>query len=354
VDFSGTKLIIIDEYSMISKRMLANIDLRCRDILETDEPLGNVSTVLVGDIRQLPLVFDSPLYAQGGRDQDLELTGYVAYSVFEHCVHLKEVFQQSGIEEQHFREALLRLSDGKSIIKDWELFKSREYMKLTVQEKDNFKNAIRLFPKKEDAAAYNSEKLKKLGYPVAHAMSSNNCQTTEYASIDDAKGVQKIVLLSKESRVMLRKNICTQFGYVNGSTGTVVDVVYENDKNPPTHMPIAIMERFDKYSGPQLYEDSNVNVIPIVPAITNWISSSGVTCQRKQFFLILCWPITVHKSQGLTLDQAVVDIGEKESLGLTFVALSRTRRLSDLAFHPMFSFERITKIGECKALPERC
>ncbi|KAI3947062.1 hypothetical protein MKW92_023784 [Papaver armeniacum] len=333
--------------------MLGNIDLRCRDIFATDDPFGNVSIVLVGDIRQLPPVFDSPLYAQGGRDRDLELTGYAAYSVFEHCVHLKEVFRQSGIEEQQFREALLRLSDGKSTIEDWELFKSREYVKLTVQEKDHFKNAIRLFPKKEDAAAHNYEQLEKLGYPVARVMSSNNCQTAEHASTDDAKGLQKIVLLSKESRVMLRKNICTKFGLVNGSTGTVVDVVYEDGKKPPTHMPIAVMVRFDKYTGPQLYEEPNVNVIPIVPAITNWISSSGVTCQRKQFPLILCWAITVHKSQGLTLDQAVVDIGAKESLGLTFVALSRTRRLSDLAFHPMFSFERIAKIGECKALPER-
>lgn len=113
---------------------------------------------------------------------------------------------------------MLRLSDGKSTIEDWELFKSREYMKLTVREKDHFKNAIRLFPTKEDVAAYNHEKLEKLGYPVARVMSSNNRQTSEHASTDDAKGLQKIVLLSKESRVMLRKNICTEFGLVNGST----------------------------------------------------------------------------------------------------------------------------------------
>lgn len=91
-------------------------------------------------------------------------------------------------------------------------------MKLTVREKDHFKNAIRLFPTKEDVAAYNHEKLEKLGYPVARVMSSNNRQTSEHASTDDAKGLQKIVLLSKESRVMLRKNICTEFGLVNGST----------------------------------------------------------------------------------------------------------------------------------------
>lgn len=60
-----------------------------------------------------------------------------------------------------------------------------------------------------------------------------------------------------------------------------MDVEYENGKKPPTHMPIVVMVRFDKYTGPQLYEEPNVNVILIIPAITNWISSLGVTCQRK-------------------------------------------------------------------------
>ncbi|KAI3845923.1 hypothetical protein MKX03_029073, partial [Papaver bracteatum] len=93
VDFSGTKLIIIDEYNMIGKRMLGNIDLRCRDIFAIDEPFENASIVLVGDIRQFPPVFNSPLFSQGGRDRNLELTGYAAYSEFEHCVHLKDVFR---------------------------------------------------------------------------------------------------------------------------------------------------------------------------------------------------------------------------------------------------------------------
>ncbi|KAI3909394.1 hypothetical protein MKW98_007918 [Papaver atlanticum] len=66
VDFKDTKMIIIDEYNMIGRQMLANIDLRLRDIFSTNEPFGNVSIVLVGDMRQLPLVFDTLLYAEGG------------------------------------------------------------------------------------------------------------------------------------------------------------------------------------------------------------------------------------------------------------------------------------------------
>ncbi|MCL7050153.1 hypothetical protein MKW94_023326 [Papaver nudicaule] len=73
VDFKDTRLIIIDEYIMIGRKMLGNINLRCRDIFANNEPFGNVSIVLVGDIRQLLPAFDTPLYAEGG--QELQLTG---------------------------------------------------------------------------------------------------------------------------------------------------------------------------------------------------------------------------------------------------------------------------------------
>lgn len=73
--------------------------------------------------------------------------------------------------------------------------------------------------------------------------------------------------------------------------------------------------------------------------------------QRTQIPLILSWEITIHKS--LTLDQTMVDIREKEILGLTFVASSRTRKLTDLTFRPMFTFERIKQIGKRKGLTKR-
>ncbi|RZC45255.1 hypothetical protein C5167_038197 [Papaver somniferum] len=76
VDFKDTKLIIINEYNMIGRKMLTNINLRLRDIFLTSEPFGNVSIVLVGDMRQLSHVFDMPLYVEGGGE--LQLTYYAA------------------------------------------------------------------------------------------------------------------------------------------------------------------------------------------------------------------------------------------------------------------------------------
>ncbi|KAF5196426.1 Atp-dependent dna helicase pif1 [Thalictrum thalictroides] len=306
-DFKDTKLIIIDEYSMLGRAMLAYIDLRCRDIFAKKEAFGGVSVVLI--------------------------------------------FRQAGIEQVSFREALHRLSDGTSTIKDWHLFKTRDSTLLTPVELNAFKFALRLFPTKQAAHDYNCKRLVDLGKPIARVHSKNNCATASSAMSDDAKGLEKVLYLSIGARVMLRANLCTQYGLVNGAMGTIVDIVYASGCGSPFDIPFAIMVDFDSYCG--LPFRSGTNIVPIAPQTSNWKTTSGTSCQRTQLPVVLSWAITVHKSQGLTLDRVVVDIGKKESLSLTFVALSRTRKLSDLAFSPMFTFERLQKIGKCAGLKPR-
>ena len=88
------------------------------------------------------------------------------------------------------------------------------------------------------------------------------------------------------------------------------------------------MAKFDTYSGPTLHDGS----VPIVPLRRTW-SHHGSTCSRQQLPLRLAWAITIHKAQGLTLDKVVINVGKKEFYAsLTFVACSRVRHLSDLAF----------------------
>ena len=69
--------------------------------------------------------------------------------------------------------------------------------------------------------------------------------------------------------------------------------------------------------------------------------------------LRLCWAITTHKSQGQTLDKAVVDLGPKEACtGLTFVCLGRAKILEDLMVEPM-SFDRIGNLGNLSTMKAR-
>ncbi|KAI3989336.1 hypothetical protein MKX01_026919 [Papaver californicum] len=212
--------------------MLANIGLRLRDIFASSEPFRNVSIVL--------------LYVKSGRD--LQLTCSFSYSVFEQCVRIDTVFRQSGVEESLFRDALLRLSDGRSTLQDQKLFNTRDYTMLTMEEKNNFKHVLRLFPTKFDTSTYNHQHLKDLGYPVAQISSNNNCEATKSAVSNEAKGG------------MLHKNLSTQCGLVNGSMETVVDVAYLNGEKSPIDMPVVVMLEFKKYTGQQLYEGSNLDI----------------------------------------------------------------------------------------------
>ena len=136
-------------------------------------------------------------------------------------------------------------------------------------------------------------------------------------------------------------------GLVNGAMGTVEAICYRT--GGPPDLPIAVMVHFDSYSGPTLHDGT----VPITPLCRSW-SSSGVQCSRLQLPLKLAWAVTIHKSQGLTLDKVVIDVGKREfSTGLSFVACSRVRRLQDLLFSPPFPFQRLSSLANSCRLKER-
>ena len=139
---------------------------------------------------------------------------------------------------------------------------------------------------------------------------------------------------------MLTRNLWTEKGLCNGSMGTVVDIVYKEGDHPPA-LPIAVIVQFDDtYTGPSFRSDIPRSV-PIIPQ-TNESDLYGSSHERQQLPLKLSWAITIHKSQGLTLGKAWVDIGKSEKFtGLTYVALSRVRRLEDLIIEPM-TLERLS------------
>ena len=91
--------------------------------------------------------------------------------------------------------------------------------------------------------------------------------------------------------------------------------------------------------------------MPISPVDTTW--QDGGAQVRTQLSLRLCWAITMHKSQGQTLEKAVIDLGPKEACtGLTFVCRSRAKRLADLMVEPR-SFDRVGKLGNSGTMKAR-
>lgn len=138
-----------------------------------------------------------------------------------------------------------------------------------------------------------------------------------------------------------------EVGLVNGAMGTIEAICYRS-RGPPD-LPLAVMVRFDHYSGPTLHDGT----VPITPLRRTWCNS-GVQCSRLQLPLKLAWAVTIHKSQGLTLDKVVVNVGKKEfSCGLTFVACSRVRHLTELLFSPPFPFQCLSSLGNSHRLRQR-
>src|SRR6202451_2820239 len=87
--------------------------------------------------------------------------------------------------------------------------------------------------------------------------------------------------------------------------------------------------------------------VPIVPSTATWENKTGKELSRTQLPLRLAWAITIHKSQGLTLEKAVVELGSKDfSAGLTFVAISQVKTLKGLAFRTHFDHAWLKKPKE--------
>ena len=90
--------------------------------------------------------------------------------------------------------------------------------------------------------------------------------------------------------------------------GTITDILYK-EKPEHTSLPTAILVSFDQYHGPTLTNLDGIPVVPIVPIRRTWEGKSGICC-KLQFPFSLAWAITAHKTQGLTLPKAVIDLGK--------------------------------------------
>ena len=67
---------------------------------------------------------------------------------------------------------------------------------------------------------------------------------------------------------------------------------------------------------------------------------------KKQLPLKLAWGLTIHKSQGLTLEKATINIGKQERQGMTFIAISQVKDLASLRFQPPFSYDQYEKMSK--------
>lgn len=292
--FVKTSVIIIDEISMLSGNFIASLDRLLQSARISSEPFGGIQIVFVGDFFQLPPVsrWNNVSYAFEHRIWEyLNLTP---------CV-LTTQYRQSAKETEN--SLLSILNEIRSwTVSDWsrELLLSRN---TTVFTDDH----TELFTHNKAVDEYNNNRLSNLfGEEYIFTMNAKWSQKFSDALKKWCLAPENLVI-KKWARVMFVKNN-PEAGYMNGTVGHIVWL----DNGEP------IVELLDGQK--------------ITVSETEWmIEDQGkIKASISQIPLRLAWAITVHKSQGMTLDTAVMNLMEAFIPWQWYVALSRVRTLEGL------------------------
>lgn len=303
------QLLIIDEVSMVRADLMDHIDVELRRIRRNSKPFGGVQLLMIGDLQQLPPI------AHGGEDELLRQYYKTLYffssaalkSMKYSCIELKNVYRQT---DRHFIDILNHARDCTLTSQDISDLNARYIPGFSPKPEDGY---IRLMTHNRQVDYVNETELEKLDskpYTFVAAVTGTFPEES-YPTADS-------LTLKKGAQVMFIKND-PERRFINGTLGEVKSI----DKNS-----IAV----------RLAESGTVidvepmewqNIRYQFDEESKEISSKQIG-HFKQYPLKAAWAITVHKSQGLTFDKAIIDVHAAFSPGQAYVALSRCRTLDGL------------------------
>lgn len=303
------QLLIIDEVSMVRADLMDHIDVELRRIRRNSKPFGGVQLLMIGDLQQLPPI------AHGGEDELLRQYYKTLYffssaalkSMKYSCIELKNVYRQT---DRHFIDILNHARDCTLTSQDISDLNARYIPGFSPKPEDGY---IRLMTHNRQVDYVNETEMEKLdGKPYTFVAAVTGTFPEE--SYPTANSLT----LKKGAQVMFIKND-PERRFINGTLGEVKSI----DKNS-----IAV----------RLAESGTVidvepmewqNIRYQFDEESKEISSKQIG-RFKQYPLKAAWAITVHKSQGLTFDKAIIDVHAAFSPGQAYVALSRCRILDGL------------------------
>jgi len=364
-ELENVETIIIDEMSMLGLDTLRWVDKRLRQAKNRlTEPFGGLNVILVGDFGQLPPVCDMHMWLKPTENTKKKNKRYLTWQLyrnfFTRCVNLETSRRQrdDDVESKKFRDILHRMRDGKCNRNDFNFLK-----KYFVNDENDatlnqgfFQDALRLFPDNDSRCLYNVKKIKEIKQPQLVLKAEHNHKQGNGKKKDFFEGLDGKILIKKGARIMITNNLWCEAGIVNGSTGVVKYIVYEGENEPPK-LPNYIIVQLDKYNGPSCLPDEP-NCVPLAPLTKNGdVSENGVSLTRTQYPLRLCYAITIHKSQGMSLDKCVINLqGNKKRVekdcAKTFVAFSRVKDITKARIIA-FDYEKLVKDGKSRHLNDR-
>jgi len=301
-ELQSTSLIVIDEISMLSERLLRKIDELLRKVSQNPTPFGGKTLLFFGDLLQLP-----PVIPKGSQDQPAFLCSlFKMFTMFE----LTEACRQR--EDEEFAQTLNRVRKGYQNQSDELLLLSRVCGKghpLSESCKPSA-DMVTLCAHREDVDLANAAELASLPADLVEvrAKDSRLVERDELIFLDKRDLLPERFFLKIGSRIMLIRNVQVSEGLTNGTRGTLLE----------------IQENF-------LRINVDGHGEALIPKFRQKVSPPGhVPFSRTQFPVALAWALTIHKAQGMTIPKARIVMKNLFSEGQAYVALSRVERRENL------------------------
>ncbi len=290
-----SKVLIIDEISMLHKKQLDMVNEVLKYFKETEKAFGGIQVILCGDFFQLPPIGD---YYETNRDK----FSFMSQSWLDANLTICYLTDQYRQTDNSLNAILNEIRSGQISQNSIDILSSNQ-VELDVKE------PTKLYTHNMDVDRINIQHLqaikgKKENYKASIKGNLKLAETVK-RSIMAPENLQ----LKIGSKVMFVKNNHEK-GYLNGSLGNVIR--YDSDGLP-------VVRLLNGYEITAEHEDWRIED-----------ESGKLLVSFQQVPLRLAWAITVHKSQGMTLDAAEMDLSKTFEKGQGYVALSRVKSLSGL------------------------
>lgn len=304
-------LLIIDEISMVSPDLLDAMDILARQARRNNEPFGGLQVVAIGDLFQLP-----PVITNDAQQYYKEAYEHANAYFFDSNVYKRAPFKKTSFDfvyrqnDGPLLENLVRLRHNETEALEF-------FNNCKIEDETRRANAVIITPFRAVAERINSSRLGQINAPEVLYRG----EITGSFSEKDVPSPLELIL-KVGSLVMFTRNVREYGeGCLNGTMGLVLELGAREIKLKLLNAKQDIVT-----IKPEKWQKIEYSVDPETDKL-----SEVETGSYKQFPLSLGYAMTIHKAQGKTLDAVVVDISRGAfAHGQTYVALSRTRRATDM------------------------